>query len=416
MIIRPVERFLAFRYLRARRAEGFISVIAWFSFLGITLGVATLIIVMSVMNGFRAELIDRILGLNGHIGVFTSDGRPLEEYDKVSFRLSEIPTIVAATPQVQGQVMVTSPRNALGGVVRGVIWSDLAARKPLWDSLSQQAISAFRDQGGLLIGETMAFRLGVKPGDKISLLSAKGRTTAFGSVPTRRSYTIAGLFEVGMHEYDSSFIFMPLSSAQSFFTLPDAVTGIELYSSSPLQIERVSAAVRAQLGQSYRLFDWQEKNRTFINALQVERNVMFVILTLIILVAAFNIVSSMIMLVRSKNADIAVLRSMGASSASVMRVFLVTGASIGSIGTLSGTGLGLIICWNIDSIKQFIERLADTSLFPAEIYYLSKLPAVVDISEVMAVVGMALVLSFVASLYPAWRAASISPAEVLRYE
>ena len=416
MIIKPVERFLAFRYLRARRAEGFISVIAWFSFLGITLGVATLIIVMSVMNGFRAELIERILGLNGHIGVFTADGRPLKNYNQVSFQLSEIPSIVAATPQIQGQVMATSPRNALGAVVRGVVWSDLAARRPLWESLSQQAIAGFRDEGGILIGENMAFRLGVKPGDQISLLSAKGRTTAFGTVPTRRTYKIAGLFKVGMHEYDSSFVFMPLSAAQSFFTLPDAVTGIELYSSSPLQIERVRAAVKARLGKTYRLFDWQEKNQTFINALQVERNVMFLILTLIILVAAFNIVSSMIMLVRSKNADIAVLRSMGASSASIMRIFLMTGASIGSTGTLFGTGLGLMVCWKIDAIKQFIERLADTTLFPAEIYYLAKLPAVVDVSEVLSVVGMALVLSFSASLYPAWRAASISPAEVLRYE
>ena len=416
MFIKPVERFLALRYLRARRAEGFISVIAWFSFLGITLGVATLIIVMSVMNGFRAELIDRILGLNGHIGVFKTNGQPLENYNEVSFQLSEIPTIVAATPQIQGQVMATSSRNALGAVVRGVIWSDLAARKPLWDSLSQQAIAGFRDGGGILIGETMAFNLGVKPGEQISLLSAKGRTTAFGSVPTRRTYKIAGLFTVGMHEYDSSFVFMPLSAAQSFFNLPDAVTGIELYSSSPLKIERVSAAIKARLGRSYRLFDWQEKNRTFINALQVERNVMFLILTLIILVAAFNIVSSMIMLVRSKNADIAVLRSMGASSASIMRIFLMTGASIGGIGTLFGTALGLLVCWNIDAIKKFIERIADTTLFPAEIYYLAKLPAVVDLSEVLSVVAMALALSFVASLYPAWRAASISPAEVLRYE
>ena len=416
MFVKPVERFLAFRYLRARRAEGFISVTAWFSFMGITLGVATLIIVMSVMNGFRAELIDRILGLNGHIGVFKTDGQPLKNYNEISFQLSEIPTIVAATPQIQGQVMATSSRNALGAVVRGVVWSDLAARKPLWSSLSQQAIAGFRDGGGILIGETMALQLGVKPGEQISLLSAKGRTTAFGSVPTRRTYKIAGLFKVGMHEYDSSFVFMPLSAAQSFFTLPNAVTGIELYSSNPLKIERVSAAVKARLGQSYRLFDWQEKNRTFINALQVERNVMFLILTLIILVAAFNIVSSMIMLVRSKNADIAVLRSMGASSASIMRIFLMTGASIGSIGTLFGTTLGLLVCWNIDAIKKFIEQIADTTLFPAEIYYLAKLPAVVDVSEVLSVVAMALVLSFVASLYPAWRAASISPAEVLRYE
>ena len=416
MIFKPVERLLAFRYLRARREEGFISVIAWFSFAGITLGVATLIIVMSVMNGFRTELINRILGLNGHIGVFSATSEPLKDYDRLALKLAELPNVIAATPQVQGQVMASSSRGQAGAVVRGVAWSDLAARKPLWDSLSQQAIAAFRDDKHILIGETMAFRLGLKLGDKLTLLSASGRTTAFGSIPTKRTFTVGGLFKVGMHEYDNSFIFMPLSHAQSFFHLPDAVSGIEVYSDAPLKIGFLRNAITVSLGNKYRQFDWQERNKSFLNALNVERNVMFIILTLIILVAAFNIVSSMIMLVRSKNADIAVLRSMGASSSMVMRVFLITGASIGMIGTFVGTVIGLLFCWQIDNIKQLIEGLSGAELFSAEIYYLSKLPAIVDPSEVLLVVFMALILSLVASLYPAWRASYIAPAEVLRYE
>jgi len=416
MLIRPVERLLAFRYLRARREEGFISVIAWFSFAGITLGVATLIIVMSVMNGFRTELINRILGLNGHIGIFSVSNAPLTDFDRLAVRLADLPTVTAATPQIHGQVMASSPQAQTGAVVRGVIWSDLAARRPLWQSLSQQAIAAFRDQGQILIGETMAFRLGVKAGDQLTLLSASGRTTAFGSVPQRRTFTIGGLFKVGMHEYDSSFIFMPLASAQSFFNLPESVTGIEVYSSKPLEIDILSNAITVTLGSKYRQFDWRERNKSFLNALDVERNVMFIILTLIILVAAFNIVSSMIMLVRSKNADIAVLRAMGAGGGMVMRVFLITGASIGMIGTCVGTVLGLLFCWQIDAIKGFVEQLSGAELFAAEIYYLSKLPAIVDPAEVVVVVTMALVLSLVASLYPAWRASHIAPAEVLRYE
>ena len=415
MIFSPIERLLAFRYIRARRAEGFISVVAWFSLAGITLGVATLIIVMSVMNGFRAELIGRILGLNGHLGVSSIEGG-IKDYNKLALRLSEMPSIIAATPQIEGQVMVSANNQARGVVVRGVSWSDLAVRKPLWDSLDESAIAAFRDDGALLIGETMAFTFRLEIGDTMTLLSPKGRVTAFGTVPLRRSFKIGGIFKVGMHEYDSSFIFMPLDVSQVFFDTGDVVSGFEVYSSAPLNITAVSNIIKSQLGSKYRVFDWQERNASFLNALKVERNVMFLILTLIILVAAFNIVSSMIMLVRSKNADIAVLRSLGASSSLIMRVFLITGASIGAVGTLVGSLLGLIFCWQIDNIKRGVESLSGAELFSAEIYYLSKLPAVVDPFEVSIVVVMALVLSFVASLYPAWRAAHVAPAEVLRYE
>jgi len=414
-MIQPVEPLLAFRYMRSRREEGFISVIAWFSLLGITLGVATLIIVMSVMNGFRAELINRILGLNGHLGVYSQNGM-MSDYNRTALTISELPGVIAATPQVEGQVLASSPQRSYGSVVRGVNWSDLAARKPLWDSLDDTALNGFRQGNGVLIGKTMAFRLGLKTGDRITLLSPKGKPTAVGTFPVRRSFSVSGIFEVGMHEYDTNFIFMPIFESQGFFNLNDTVSGIEIYVEDPLRARAISNLVRARLGTSFKVFDWQDRNKTFISALEVERNVMFLILTLIIIVAAFNIVSSMIMMVRSKNADIAVLRSMGATPAMIMRIFIMTGASIGIVGTLIGTVLGIVFCLNIDSIKSFIEGLANIELFSPEIYYLAKLPAQIDPKEVISVIVMALLLSFLASLYPAIKASFIAPAEVLRYE
>lgn len=412
----PVERMLATRYMRARRAEGFISVIAWFSLAGITLGVATLIIVMSVMNGFRAELVDRILGLNGHVAIYSTEGNGIKNYDDLALSITEMPGIIAITAQIEGQVMATKNAVSLGAVIRGVRWSDLAARKPLWDSLNQKAIAGFRDDGGVLIGKTMAFKTGIAPGGTITLTTARGKATAFGTLPTRRSFKVAGIFDVGMHEYDSSFIFMPLDVAGDFLGLPTSVSGLEIYVDDPQNIAFYRTTIAGLLDENLRAFDWLDRNKSFLNALAVERNVMFLILTLIILVAAFNIVSSMIMLVRSKNADIAVLRTMGASGGSILRIFLMTGASIGIVGTATGSVLGMLFCWKIDAIKEFLESLSGTELFAAEIYFLSNLPAKVDPQEVLMVILMAISLSFLASLYPAWRATRIAPAEALRYE
>ena len=412
----PVERMLAFRYVRTRRAEGFISVIAWFSLAGITLGVATLIVVMSVMNGFRAELVGRILGLNGHVAVYANGPAGIAAYDKLALTISGMPNVIAVTPQIEGQVMATHNQFSVGAVIRGVRWSDLAVRKPLWNSLSERDINRFRDENGVLIGHEMALKLGLKVGDSVSLTTAKGKATAFGTVPTRRKFKIAGIFNVGMYEYDSSFVFMPLDLAASFLGYENRVSGLEIYVTMPEHIMPLRQTVGKTVGPDLRVFDWIERNRSFLNALKVERNVMFLILTLIILVAAFNIISSMIMLVRSKNSDIAVLRTMGASGGSIMRVFLMTGASIGIVGTFVGSAVGMVFCWNIDTIKVAIERLSGAELFAAEIYFLSHLPAKIDLQEVLLVVLMALGLSFLASLYPAWRASRISPAEALRYE
>ena len=416
MFLSPVESLLALRYVRARRSEGFISVIAWFSLAGIMLGVATLIIVMSVMNGFRAELINRILGLNGHLAIYAAEAGGLEDYNELAVRLIELPTIIAATPQIEGQVMVSTDSQNVGAVVRGVFWSDLAARAPLWKSLDEQAIESFRQDRSVLIGKTMAFKLGLKVGDRLTLLAPRGRATAVGTLPVRRAVRIGGIFDVGMYEYDSSFVFMPLEEAQGFFGYGEAVTGLELYSSNPLGIAELGSQVAELAGPDKRVFDWRDRNASFLNALEVERNVMFLILTLIILVAAFNIISSMIMLVRSKHSDIAVLRTMGASRGLVLRVFFMTGAMIGLVGTAVGTILGLLFCWNIETIRRWLESLSGAELFSAEIYFLTKLPAKVDSVEVLMVIAMAISLSLLASLYPAWRAAGIAPAEVLRYE
>lgn len=412
----PLERLLAFRYLRSRRSEGFISVIAWFSFAGITLGVATLIIVMSVMNGFRAELVNRILGLNGHLGISSTLANGIDDYETLTSYIAQNPNIMAATPQIESQVLVSANNVTIGAVVRGVIWSDLAIRAPLWDSITDEIITRFRDDKAILIGKTMARNLNLAQGDSITLLAPKGRSTAFGSIPTRQSFIIGGIFDVGMHEYDSSFVFMPLPAAQKFFSMPDRVSGIELYINDPDDAPIVKAEMTRILPEKTAVFDWMDRNRNFLNALQVERNVMFLILTLIILVAAFNIISSMIMLVRSKNADIAVLRTMGLGRTSLLKIFLLTGTLIGIIGTIVGSLLGLLFCWNIDGIKSFIENLTGSELFSAEIYFLSKLPAVVEPTEVGVVIVMTLTLSLLASLYPAWRACAIAPAEVLRYE
>ena len=272
MLFSPVETMLALRYIRARRSEGFISVIAWFSLLGITLGVATLIIVMSVMNGFRTELINRILGLNGHLAIYQSTSTGIEDYHQLTLKLTEWPGVVAVTPQVEGQVMASVNGNNLGAVVRGVIWSDLAARKPLWSSLDDAEIAAFRDDKAVLIGKTMAFNLGLRVGDTMTILAPRGRATAFGTLPVRRNVKIGGIFDVGMYEYDSAFIFMPLDISQAFFGLDDSVTGIELYARNPLQIQQMKGAISAELGTDKRVFDWRDRNASFLNALAVERN------------------------------------------------------------------------------------------------------------------------------------------------
>ena len=423
------EWMIALRYLRARRQEGFISVIAWFSLIGIALGVATLIIVMSVMNGFREELLTRILGINGHLSVYSAASGRLDDFDKLADDIRNLDGIVSVNPMIEGQVMATTKGNAKGALVRGLRAEDLAKRKIVADSLSKQAMAGFTGNDSVIIGHRLAQNLGVSAGDKLTLVSPNGNVTAFGTVPRMRAFTVVGtfdigmksfrvraIFEIGMFEYDSGFIFMPLPAAQAFFRMPGAVTNMEIFVDRASDAPRAALYVSRQLQGRAIVHDWQRANSSFFNAIQVERNVMFLILTLIIVVAAFNIVSSLIMLVKDKGRDIAILRTMGATRGMVMRIFLIAGASVGCIGTLAGFGLGLAFAANIEHIRRWIEGFIKADLFAAEIYFLSKLPAVVDPVEVTAVVLMGLGLSFLATLYPSWRAARIDPAEALRYE
>jgi len=409
------EWMMAFRYLRARRQEGFISVIAWFSLLGIALGVATLIIVMSVMNGFRQELLTRILGLNGHMSVYGVAGR-MENYDPLAAQLKKLPGVVSVSPMIEGQVMVTARNVAQGAVVRALNPHDLKSRDIITTNLKSGSLENFGGKDGLVIGDRLARKMGVTIGDKITLISPKGSVTAFGTVPRLKAYRIAATFQVGMYEYDSSFIFMPMEAAQIYFKLPHAVTNLEIFIQNPDDAPGMVRTLSKAAGPGYRVHDWQQANASFFNAIQVERNVMFLILTLIIVVAAFNIISSMIMLVKDKGRDIAILRTMGATRGSIMRIFFIAGASVGTIGTMVGFGLGLSFAHNIEAIRQWIQGLTGSELFAAEIYFLSQLPAIVDFREVVTVVSMGLILSFLATIYPSWRAARLDPAEALRYE
>ncbi len=410
----PFEWMLAVRYLRARRKEGFISVIAWFSLLGIALGVATLIIVLSVMNGFREELLSRILGLNGHFTVQAAQGG-LSDYNSLAARLQKLKGVIRATPIIQEQAMALAGGVAQGAIVRGIAPSRLRSHPTVSRSIVSGSLDAFGGTG-IVVGSRLAQKLGIAVGGKLVLVSPRFRTTAFGTVPRMKTYTVVALFEVGMYEYDSSFIFMPLAAAQVYFGLKDRVSGVEIVVDDPDRIDEYRREIEQATRGIGRVIDWQRANAQFFNALQVERNVMFLILTLIILVAAFNIVSSLIMLVKDKGRDIAILRTMGASRGAIMRVFFISGASIGVMGTILGFLLGIGFADNIETVRRWIESLSGTDLFAAEIYFLSRLPAKVDSGEVTLVVLMGLGLSVLATIYPSWRAARIDPVEALRYE
>lgn len=405
---------VARRYLRSRK-DGFISIIAWFSLIGIALGVATLIIVMSVMNGFRAELINRILGINGHVNI-QAQSVLLADYDRASMMAMSLDHVVAASPLVDGQAMIVNQGEARGTIVRGIRAEDLATRPRMASSVVSGDIREMATDG-VVIGHRLARRLGVGVGDDVTLISPQGRTTPFGRVPLQKAYPIVAIFDIGMFEYDSGFVFMSLDNAQRYFrTGPEHVHSIELFVDDPNNVPEVKRELREIFDNGVRLYDWQQSNASFFNALAVERNVMFLILTLIILVAAFNIISTLIMLVKDKGGDIAILRTMGATRGSIMRIFFLCGSAIGVMGTLIGFTLGLAFCLNIEAIRQVIQSLSGTQLFDPEIYFLSQLPAKVDPTEVVSVVIMALVLSLLATVYPAWRASRVDPVEALRYE
>jgi lipoprotein-releasing system permease protein len=413
----PFERAVAGRYLRARRGERFVSVIAIFSLVGIALGVATLIIVMSVMGGFKVDLLNRILGFNGDLGVYAVGGK-MENFGDVAARIRKMPRVVSATPVLDGQVLLTDPRGvSSGGFVRGIRQGDLRQLHAVSDHIVRGSLDAFQGDDAVAIGIGLARKFGLNVGGELTLISPQGAATAFGTIPRVRSYKVVAIFQVGMNEYDTAYVFLPLEAAQVFFQKPGAVTQIEVRVTDPVEVGGVSRDIRQALaGMPIQVVDWQQNNNSFFAAVQVEQNVMFLILTLIILVAAFNVISSLIMMVKDKTRDIAVLRTLGAGRGAIMRIFLMCGASVGITGTVVGTILGIVFCVNIQTIQHWVEAVTGVSVFNPEVYYLTHLPAKLDWHEVLQVIVMALGLSFLATLYPSWRAARTDPVEALRHE
>ncbi len=410
----PFEWMLSLRYLRTRRREGFVSVIAGFSFIGIMLGVATLIIVLSVMNGFRSELLDKIVGLNGHVFIAPID-RPLTDYDEVAAAVEALPGVRRAVPMVEGQAFASSSVQGGGVLVRGVRAQDIGKIDAIADNIRQGDIENFGEEQGVILGRRLAEQLALQVGDTITLISPRGATTPFGTAPRVKGYPVSAVFEVGMTEFDSVFVYMPLEEAQAYFNHAGDVNVIEVFLDNADRVAEARAAIDSVVERPIFVTDWTQRNRTFFSALEVERNVMFIILTLIVLVAALNIVSGLIMLVKDKSNDIAILRTMGATRGAIMRIFLITGASIGIVGTIAGLLLGLLITYNIQAIQAFLSRVTNQQLWDPTVRFLSDIPAEVNVGEVLSVLLMAMVLSLLATLYPSWRAARLDPVQALRY-
>lgn len=413
-----LERKIAFRYLAAKR-RGFGSVVSWVSLIGITLGVATLIVVMSVMGGFHDTLLSRIVGMNGHVVVYHQDGA-IKDYDFLIDKMRQNKIVAAnatgIVPIAEGQVMATANGNNTGAMIRGIRMSDLAAKAANGTRIYGKPLDKIQN-GELVAGASLTRALSVGMGDQISLVSANNATpTPFGSMPRIMSYPVMSSFFMGMYEYDSGYIFMPLETAQKYLNIPDAVTHIDLFLRDPEDTAQVRDALARLLPDGFVVRDWRDLNRGFVGALQVESNVMFLILMLIIIVAAFNIVSSLVMLVKDKSKDIAVLRTFGVSRRSMMKIFILSGTSLGVLGALFGTILGVVIAIYIEPIRQFVQWATGRDLFPAELYYLSELPSKLVVGDVVGIALIAVLLAFLATLYPAWKAASTDPVEVLRNE
>jgi len=409
------ERMLAWRYLRARRKEAFISVIAGFSFIGIMLGVATLIIVMAVMNGFRAELLDRILGLNGHMIVQPAQ-YGLSDYDEVAKRVEGVAGVRLAVPLVEKPALVSGEATGSGALVRGIREAELMKMPAISANVVQGSLEGFDTAEAVAIGDGMARQLGLRLGDRVTIISPDGDVTPFGTTPRVKAYPVKAIFKIGMSEYDSSILFMPLPEAQLFFNSENGVSVIEVYVDDADGVGALRQPVADAIQRPHYLLDWRQRNLSFFNALQVERNVMFMILTLIILVAALNIISGLTMLVKDKGSDIAILRTMGATRSAIMRVFMLTGSSIGIAGTGAGVIIGVLVCRNIKGIQDFLDSITGGQVWDPTVRFLTDIPAQMDMSETTAVVAMALLLSFLATLLPAWRAARLDPVEALRYE
>jgi lipoprotein-releasing system permease protein len=414
----PFERMVAGRYLRARKGERFVSIIAIFSLVGIALGVATLIVVTSVMSGFQVELVSRILGVNGHITVEAYAGQKLDDYQKLVAQVRGLPEVASATPVLDGQALLsTEGGGARGGLVRGISLDDLRGLHPISDHIIAGSLSNFSGDDAIVIGVGLANAYRLHVGGSLTVISPEGAATAFGTIPRVRAYKVVAIFDAGLNDYNNSVVFLPLPAAQIFFQKPNAVTGLEIRLKDADEVYAVGREIAPLIqGRPVYARDWRHANDTIIGVLQVQKDTMFIVLGMIVLVAAFNVVSSLIMLVKDKRSDIAVLRTIGASGGSIMRIFLMCGAFVGVSGTLIGTIIGVVFCRNIVAVQHFVENITGGRVFDASVFMLSELPDTVDWVDVGRVVALGLVLSLLATLYPSWRAARTDPVEALRHE
>lgn len=412
-----LEFLIAFRYLKSKRKEGFISVIAIFSFIGIMIGVATLIIVMSVMNGFRHELVSRILGINSHITIYSYD-KEIGNYDELAKKISQISLVKSANPIVETQAMLSANGRNSGGLIKGIKTEDLKHKELIFNNIASGDIESINNKNSVIIGSIVAQNMNLKLQDEIKVISAETSNTILGSIPRIKTYKIGGIFESGMYEYDSTTVFNNFQMAQTHFKFNNSASAIEIFAKNPDEISLLKTEIYEILTNYPNLYltDWQQANASFIDALKVESTVMFLILTLIILVAVFNIVSSMIMLVNDKNKNIALLRTLGMTKGAILRIFLICGSSIGFVGTFLGFLIGVVFSSNINNIKLWLESISGANLFNPAIYFLSNLPSKIFVSDVVLIVFMALIFSLLATIYPAYKASKSNPAEILRYE